>query len=351
MSRFSHPLIKNVVLPVAGFGLGWWGFTEIEQNGLLSPAAQRWLNIHNLKLQLAVQHVLPAAVTEKYGYPEEYLRSAITHLEQAPLDDNEAAQAERMTFQQVLVECEVPEQMEYLEEHASEDIPYFYIADIFNAWAIVHQSTYLREPFHPIPPKSSSTTEEAVGVKKLSGHNSKAFDSPILCQQLWDKMNHNVIPFDVGARALCVLAVSSRTNAERFNKLISVDALLDMYETYQEEETAKAKERQSSWRHKEQAAQWEVAPPAEVTVATLGLLRAMNDAAVHTRWVPLVGRPSTGPYPLAATASTDSWCRDFAMSTLGSDVTSHAPQATLAFAEVMSDKLRCSDRASTRASE
>ncbi|KAK7200927.1 hypothetical protein NESM_000151600 [Novymonas esmeraldas] len=322
MSAGAKGFIKNVAFPVIGFGLGWVGFTAVEQNGLLGESTQRWLNVCNLKLQLRTQRLLPASVVEKYGYPEDTLQSMISYLEKGY---SETEVADRMTFDEVLRQCPVPEQMAYLEEHALEEIPYFYIADIFHSWANLNAHTILRQP--QASPQESDTGSAAPLLR-----NDDAFDSEVLCHALWDKMILNVIPFDVSIRALCALAVNNRANARRLALLSSPERVVELYNDYTDK-------RQSD--RLQGGSGSDVVAPAEVAAATLFFLRAVNDASVHKRWVPLLGAPSTGPYPLARRVPRESWCRAFG--SLTPAITAVTADTAVLLADVVSERLRCEE--------
>jgi hypothetical protein len=338
MSGAAKKFFKNVGVPIIGFGIGWGAFTAIEHNQLLGDNAQRWLNVHNLKLQMYTQYILPASLVEKYGYPEETLKSMIELLEKGY---TETEISDRMTFDEVLQQCALPEQMAYLEEHASEEIPYFYIADVFHSWANLNTKSFAKptdsDKATAETASSTSATAATTGTSDtaLVLRNNPDFDSAILCHSLYDKMLHNVIPFDVSIRALCVLAVNNKANAKRLARLCSVDDVVRLYAEY----AGKLKsdgEGIGATPHGP-----DVVAPAEVTAATLFFLRAVNDASVHTRWVPLVGVPSTGPYPLTRTVQAKQWCNTFGC--LSAAATSRTAETAMVLADVMNERLRCSE--------
>ncbi|CBZ31047.1 conserved hypothetical protein [Leishmania mexicana MHOM/GT/2001/U1103] len=332
MSAGAKAFFKKAGLPAIGFGIGWGGFTVVEQNGLLSEPMQRWLNLHNLKLQLYTQRLLPTSVVEKYGYPEDRLRSIIELLEKGY---NVSEVAERMTFDEVLRQCAVPEQVAYLEEHAAEEIPYFYIADIFHSWANLNVNSFVRQP--PQSPgetetdatTSTSAVASAATSPPLVLRNDDAFDSEVLCSSLWEKMIHSVIPFDVSIRALCVLAVNNRANARRLARLSSPERVAELYSEYMDK--IQVDQRQGIGP--------DVVSPEEVTAATLFFLRAVNDALVHRRWIPLLGVFRPDPYPLARKVSSESWCRAFG--NLTPAVTGATSETAVVLADVMNERLRC----------
>ncbi|KAG5467076.1 hypothetical protein LSCM1_01257 [Leishmania martiniquensis] len=329
MSAAAKAFFKNVASPVIGFGIGWAGFTVLEQTGLLGESTQRWLNVHNLKLQLHTQRLLPASLVEKYGYPEDTLRSMIQHLEKGY---SEAELSDRMSFDEVLRHCAVPEQVAFLEEHASEEIPYFYIADIFHSWANLNVNSFLRPPQHASDAAiSTSPLASASASSPLVLRNDEAFDSEILCSSLWEKMIHNVIPFDVSIRALCVLAVNNRANARRLARLSSPERVIGLYNEYVDKIHA----------DQQRGSEPDLVSPEEVTSATLFFLRAVNDALVQKSWIPMLKVFNVDLYPLAGKVKPESWCRAFGH--LTPLVTSSASEMAVLLADVMSERLRCAE--------
>lgn len=331
MGSRAKRLFKSVGVPLIGFGIGWGAFTAVEHNHLLSDSMQRWLNVHNLKLQLYAQRLLPDSVVEKYCYPEETLRSMIEFIEKGY---TEAEVSERMTFEEVLRQCAVPEQMAYLEEHASEEIPYFYIADIFHSWANLNTHSFAKPSSTSITANSPDAADGAPAPPMVL-RNDPDFDSAVLCDALYDKMLHKVIPFDVSIRALCVLAVNNKANAKRLARVCTADDISRLYAQYVGKLKKEEQEAGSSSRGAD------VVAPEEVTAATLFFLRAINDASVHTRWLPLIGAPSTGPYPLARTVQPAQWCDAFGRLT-ASDMSRSADTAVV-LADVISERLKCTE--------
>ncbi|GET93018.1 hypothetical protein, conserved [Leishmania tarentolae] len=335
MSASAYAFFKKVGLPAIGFGIGWAGFTVVEQNGWLNEPVQRWLNVHNLKLQLYAQRLLPTSVVEKYGYPEDRLWSIIELLERGY---KESEVSERMTFDEVLRQCAVAEQVAYLEEHASEEIPYFYIADLFHSWANLNAKSFVREQPQLSEETDTDATTTTTSVASAATpatlvlRNDDSFDSEVLCNSLWEKMVHNVIPFDVSIRALCVLAVNNRANARRLARLSSPERVVELYNEYADK--IQEDERQGIGP--------DVVSPEEVTAATLFFLRAVNDTAVRRRWIPLLEAFRPDPYPLAGKVPPESWCRAFG--NLTPAMTSATSETAVLLADVMNERLRCIER-------
>ncbi|KPA86630.1 hypothetical protein ABB37_00737 [Leptomonas pyrrhocoris] len=345
MSNAAKRLLKNVGVPFIGFGIGWGAFTAVEHYQLLGDVTQRWLNVHNLKLQMYTQRLLPASLVDKYGYPEETLKSMIELMEKGY---TEAAVSDRMTFDEVLRQCAVPEQIAFLEEHASEEVPYFYIADIFHSWANLNVNSFAKAKDTEMTPSVAaeaagrSTSAGASSASPLVMRNDADFDSDTLCHALYDKMLHNVIPFDVSIRALCVLAVNNKANAKRLARVCTPDEVVRLYAEY----TARLKKTAADG---STSCDSDVVAPEEVTAATLFFLRAINDVSIHTRWVPLLGAPSTGPYPLARKVQPDQWCRAFGQ--LNASVSGRAAETALVLVDVMNKRLRCSELRKTERTE
>lgn len=315
-------------------------FTLAEERNWISESAQRRMSLSNLRLQRSLQRWLPASVVDKYGYPEEVLTSMIEGIEKGY---TEQAVNDRMTFDEVLSQCELSEQIGFLEEHAAEEIPYFYIADVFHAWARLHEGTVMHsEKLHRKPTEGRGHSEGAhiVGAGPLVLRNVPELDSEILCTSLWEKMLRDVIPFDVSIRALSVLAVNNKANAKRLAALANVNDLLSCYEAYEQAERE---------RNRETAREEALVSHAEVYAAVMFFLRAINDASIRTRWIPGIGQPSTGRYPLAARVDADRWCRLFAPSQAAApDVELVAEPAAL-LCDVLCERLRCSERPLTDA--
>lgn len=316
MSKVLWSKTKGALLPIAGFGIGWGAYNLALDGGLIPDECKRTINVNNLKLQLFLQrHVFPSSFLELYGYSNQLLEGMISSLEKGYTDEEIS---NRMTFDEILSECDLPEQLGYLEEHASEDIPYFYIADVFHSWASLNAASYTRQ-----------VGSGSNGTPLLQ--NNPDFDSEVLCTSLWDKMLTNVIPFDVSVRALCVLAVNNTRNAKRIATIGSPSEVLDKYEAYKTSVAASDTPR------------GDVISGAEVTAATLSLLLAMNAATVHRQWIPYVGRRSTGPYPLAQQVEQEQWCRCFSNSVLPADAVSLTPESALTLADVLCEKFKCND--------
>lgn len=340
-SRRLWSRAKSFVWPVLGFGLGWSAYSVADERKWISPSLQHKLILCNLRAQLAIQSALPSSLAEKYCVPSDVIRSTIERIKLEGPSDSDCRDS-RMTFEQVLRECRVTEQIEYLEDHIREDIPYFYIADLFHAWANIHAQTYM--------PTVSLTREQDSGVDKTNaveaasqrntGDQSTArsptrtasvprsavaatpdftqddeFDTPALCSLLWEKMQTNVIPFDVGVRVLSVLAVRSRRNAHRLSHAIHPQFVLDGYADYQRTVCERASRVSGGD---------EVASPDEVAAATLTLLCALNDdraASVGLRlqrwWGWMRGDRASyavgsAALPIASQLSAPVWCASFA---------------------------------------
>ncbi|KAF8298549.1 hypothetical protein TcYC6_0071550 [Trypanosoma cruzi] len=306
---------RGVLLPLCGFATGWVAYRAVEERGLIDESYLRRIRLGNLTLQLYLQqHVLPVAFTEKYGYPEEFLKTMIERLGRGDDAENEA---ERQTFEQILRECDLNGQIAWLEEHVLYDIPYFYIADIFDGWCALHRSLF-------------TTAVEGEGKESdltRRGGNSDAFASEVLCRGVVEKTLNGIFPYDVAVRVLCVLAVGHTSNARLLSQLISPTVIVERYEAYLND----LEQRNTMASDK--------IPNKEVTAATLELLRALNTASVHRRWWYFWGRASTGPYPVAAQLNGEMWCR--CLGNLPAGTREICPDGALVFADTLSESFRC----------
>eukprot|EP00744_Colponema_vietnamica_P023561 GILI01034139.1.p1 GENE.GILI01034139.1~~GILI01034139.1.p1 ORF type:complete len:328 (+),score=31.33 GILI01034139.1:71-985(+) len=186
-------MLKQLAIPAVGFGIGWGGWDLMERYELVSPEAQQWLHLNRLKAQRGVKASLPeGAGSFLVRESVEDLDRAIANLSAPPIEsvDN------RLKFVEVLQQCRIQEQLEWMEEHAQEDIPFFFIADLFHAFAALHEPCL-------------SSDEKGSDVLLV---DDKKFASSILTQRTCEMMLSGVMPFDVAARVLAVLAVSNKAN-------------------------------------------------------------------------------------------------------------------------------------------
>ena len=102
----------------------------------------------------------------------------------------------KSTFRDVLEACRVEEQLDWLVEHAADDIPHLYTADLFEQWAGLHLD--IVESTH------TPLASYAIGP---------AFEAPELCSGIFRRMADGVLPFDVGAKCLWILS-ANRCNAK-----------------------------------------------------------------------------------------------------------------------------------------
>ncbi|CCW68983.1 unnamed protein product [Phytomonas sp. Hart1] len=323
MAKPAYKCAENMFLPIVGFATGWGAFVLLDQGNFLSSGLPRWFKTNQLKMRLHLQSLLPEHLVEKYGYPQSFLQDAILRLES---EASSKSTPDRVGFQEILSQCGVRQQILYLEEHATEDIPYFYIADVFHAWATLHQPVFLHSPSHfngPTenpprdPPGLSSTSREAA-----------EFESRRLCEAVWGKIQDGVLPFDVGVRVLGVLAVRSPNNARWMLHHGLLGDLLKGYEGYQQRLAAGR-----------EGSVGPVSPAHEVAAAMAALMKAFHDACGSFRW----GFIPQSAFPLARRVDGELWCRVFYP-------TYHTPALTdavgpgLRFVGAMCEQLRCSER-------
>jgi len=312
---------SNFLLPIGGFATGWWSLKFLEDNELISAEMQRRMHISNLKMQLAVQRVMPASMRERLSQPEDLLQRMIDTLEKGY---SETDLSSRVTFDQIFEECGVPEQLEFLEEHAAEDIPYFYIADIFHSWATVHRDIYV---------KAADVSADTFPVRR----DHPDYDSALLCAAVPAKMRTNVLPFDVSVRALCVLAVQSRKNAQRLSHALSPGEVMTQYMAYMK--TLDEKKQPEG----------DVVPAMDVTAATMLLLHALNEAKANasSSWRSIFSRHRPDhSFPIVQEVDASQWCTEVlpayrsVMASKASEGSVIMPPAAL-LAEVLSERLRC----------
>lgn len=281
---------KGFGVPLIGFAVGWGGYSLMEQYQLVDMSVIQWTHLYNLKLQRLVQQQLPEVIGQRMTFTKEQLDAMILHLEVAASGKEPAnAQAERVPFKKILGDCRPQEQMEWLTDHVSEDVPYFFIADIFHSWAELHENAFILDP-----------------DTKIAEAASPLFDSKELTHGVWKKMISEVIPFDVAVRVLCVLTRLGPQNAAWVNglhsdggngaKMNAIDTILKLHKTYHQELNISGHEGGN------------VVPAATVDAATAVLLTTLNDAAVHGRRFPWIGRSPSGPFPLLSAARRDQWC-------------------------------------------
>ncbi|ORC91954.1 uncharacterized protein TM35_000041680 [Trypanosoma theileri] len=314
---------RNILLPLGGFVTGWVTYRVVEEKGLIDESYIRQLRMANLKMQLYLQqNVLPVTFTEKYCYPEDFLKTMIERL------SSDAADEERWTFEQVLKECAVSDQIAWLEEHVTYDIPYFYISDLFNSWCSLHRNLFISE--------DENGKEEIQLANKVA--NGDSFLSEVLCNGVVEKTLSGVLPYDVAVRTLCVLAVGHKDNARLLSKLISSETILERYEDYVSDLSKRDK------------LSGDVIPLTEVGAATLELLRVMNAVTLQQqqkRWSWWPWRHTAGDgsshsnsaYPLAAQLERERWCRCFGEMPPG--VATVCSDGSLLFADALTELFKC----------
>lgn len=298
--------LRALLTPLIGFGIGWGSYTLIEKYELISDKYILLTYLVNLRTQRMLSQALPTALSEKFLMPVADIDNMIVNVEQARSlaasgEKPNTSQQERVPFTKILSECRPQEQLEWLEEHIREDIPFFFIGDIFNSWAEVHQKTFFAKPADSV----KDLADDCVAFNAPAS----VFESKVLCEGVWKKMLTDVIPFDVSVRVLCILASKSRENARHI--LALVDATQGEGSTTSTVDACRTIVRLHREYHdrleKEGSKEGNVVPSVTVDAATVQLLLALNGALVNRRVVPLFGRPSTGPYPLLKDYR-DVWC-------------------------------------------
>lgn len=282
--KVAYSTWRTFGVPILGFGVGWGAYTFVENSSMISERNIQWTHLQNLRAQkyLAELNVLPQFVSSKLLLDSNELNARISMLESI-LAGDAPSKDDRVPFSQILRECQVEQQVEWLLEHVEEDIPYFFIADLFHSWAEVHEASCTSQPL--LPSKSN-----------------ESFLSPDLCTGVWEKTVSGVLPFDVGVRALTVLAANHKENAKQiflFRDSEGVAAPLLLQRLYSTYCTERAENPDNT------------VPRALVDACTVKLFLLMNEVAkkgkrsLLTPW----RRP---PFPITESLSdTTAWCQCF----------------------------------------
>lgn len=185
-------MLKQCAIPLVGFGVGWGGWDLLERYELITPEIQQQILLCRLKAQRGIKRILPEGASALLtSMSLEEMDRTIEHLSAPPTTDADS----RLKFVEVLQQCRVQEQLEWMEEHAQEDIPFFFIADLFHAFAALHEPLLTCEAGHDVP---------------LS--NDMRFHSSVLVRRTFDMMVSGVMPFDVASRVLAVLMIQNKGN-------------------------------------------------------------------------------------------------------------------------------------------
>lgn len=274
--------LRALLAPLLGFGIGWGSYSLIEQYHLIDDRYIRLTHLWNLRGQRWLRTVVPEGASEALRFPPaESLDAMIRVLEQEyQTTAADKPQQQRVPFTQILRDCRTQEQMEWLSDHVSEDVPYFFIADIFHSWAELHQDRYL-----------PSAHVEGVENSSQCLPRDAAFDSKVVSEGVWEKMLSEVLPYDVAVRVLAVLAVAGKENAKWLSTRSSnvggpqtpaFETVVALHKKYHEELGGRKAE---------------VVSVEEVDAATASLLCELNKARVRGKRLGVFGTP-TGPYPL-----------------------------------------------------
>nr|CCD17563.1 unnamed protein product [Trypanosoma congolense IL3000] len=304
---------KSVLASVCGFACGWYVYRFAEEQQLIGDTYLRTIRVGFLKTQLLLQeHILPTKFTEKYGHEAETLKAMIKYWNSK--NDSE----ERWSFEQLFRECQVPEQIAWLEEHVSEDIPYFYIADLVGGWCRVHKKYY-----------ASNGGWKAVDADEpqLLVGNDERFVSSVLCKGIVEKAKTDVLPYDIAVRALCILASSHEANAQVLSNTINPQFIVEKYRNYVENLQT------HSQTNKEAVA------IAEVSAATLELLNAINKVLQKQRRIKIWLNSTERQHPVAAQLNATQWCTVFNDTFL--DLAKETSKEAHQFLEVTSHFFKC----------
>jgi hypothetical protein len=278
---------KRWAPPILGFGVGWFGFAYAEQSNLVNERYLRWTYHQSLRVQrVLVQYLCPQHLAEKFFMPLDVLNDAIAAMEAAEQQGTGDGTDQRVALAEVLKECAVKEQLEWLSDHIFQEIPYFYIGDLFNAFAELHQESFTG------------------GAPRATGRDND-YEATELAAALWEKsVIKDVIPFEVGVRALTVLAVNNVKNAKTIAKLESSTGASNAQKSSVAIVSAHSEFLNAL---KEEGTRESVVNPLHVTAATVQLLLAINRARVHSG-IPLFRKASSQFPVLDDPIDRQMWC-------------------------------------------
>lgn len=276
-------------LPALGFAAGWGSWTLLDKMDMITPTNKQHMYMWQLKGLRGVSTVLPEGVVGGMNLPStSALDAMIGHLESALGNGEEPREPERVPFDEVLMQCRVQEQIEWLEEHVEEEIPFFFIADLFNAFANVHEYAF------------------ASGAPVSSAEEPGAYDSPVLVRGTYMKMLNGVVPFDVSIRVLAALVAKSKVNAATLVSLRGQASVLeraDQTEDLPDDMAAQSIVRLHadyvSRMAEKGTPEGDTSVPSDlVNIASLQVLQSLNDVSIRQKkWYKPLAKP-TGSFPI-----------------------------------------------------
>jgi hypothetical protein len=171
--------------------------TTATNSGLVDQ--QRLTPIYRMSLnaQLKLWQNAPAGMCSALLYSKEEIENALKLLDAKP---DTTVEDQRQSFSDILQQCRPQEQVDWLTDHVLEEIPFFYIGDLFHCWASMYEEIITARP------SVSKSLEDAL-------------HSELLTCKLMEKLADGVVPFDVAVRALCILALGNEANAKALAKL------------------------------------------------------------------------------------------------------------------------------------
>lgn len=324
MSRFA-----SLGFPLLGFGIGWGSWSLLDKSDLIPTSSKQRMYMWQLRGLRCASATLPASISASLNLPSvETLDAIVGNLESVLGEGEQPREPERVPFEDVLGQCGVQEQIEWLEEHVEEEIPFFFIADLFNAFANVHTGAF-------------SATASAYGAETPA-----TYESAVLVKGTFQKMLNGVIPFDVSVRVLAALAAMNKSNAAMLDSLHgratvlerssdsdlpdepALQSIVRLHADYHERLAEKGTPEGDS-----------SVPSGSVDAATLQLLQSLNNVRIRERrwYKPLVS--PTGPFP-ALRLANDTAVKTQFCSILLTPKESLLPH-TLRFAEAAAEVLKC----------
>lgn len=293
----TFPFVSKYIFPLACFSVGWYGGRVALSKDYIPESILDPLLLSEIRLVAKLQSCFPEKLVSRYGVDPKVLDAQLQQLLEKRSKDvgDDSGKRHRISFADVLKECNEAEQTCFLEDHFLETIPFFYISDIVYSWVQLHHNFYLPEqlqkhetkhsdqnsfdPCHALSTSYSAnngcalTDQDNCYLQRMRSTTSiqeKQFQSKVLCSGLWDKLKDKVIPFDVSVCALAILASSSRKNRELLAGIVRPEEIVKEYNDYMGSHTSTSKPNS----HLEKS---EYVPAEEVRCATRSLLYALDE--------------------------------------------------------------------------
>jgi hypothetical protein len=164
--------VRNALQMLVGFGAGMAAWIALEQTGCVDAETLARVRYRMHAALYNCRHgndadggvVLPPALRRWLDDRDLF---TVREPSLAPVPGG-ADEDGRASFADVLMNCSLPEQMEWLADHVSEQIPYFYIEELVHTWAAIHFGHLL----YGIEPPAASNAADAT-VPATGGGDAK----------------------------------------------------------------------------------------------------------------------------------------------------------------------------------